>query len=100
MSDTKQDEYYKSGQYDPDPKRPLVWREIIRFLYRYIPENSVVADLGAGYCDFINQIPASKKYAVDPSPELSNFAAKDVIKINQSAWDLYQIPNASVDVVH
>lgn len=95
-----QDEYYKSGQYDPDPRRALVWGEIIRFLSPYIPQNSVVVDLGAGYCDFINQVSASKKYAVDPSPELSNFATKDVVKINSPASDLLAISSNTVDVVH
>jgi len=95
-----QDEYYKSGQYDPDPRRSLVWREIIRFLSPYIPEGSVVVDLGAGYCDFINQVKASKKYAVDISPDLSNFAGAGVEKINSYAWDLSSIPSDSVDVVH
>ncbi len=100
MSNLEKDEYYKSGQYDPNPKRALVWREIIRFLKSYIPRDSTVVDLGAGYCDFINQIQVSKKYAVDYSPDLSKFAVGDVEKINSSAWDLSSITSASVGIVH
>lgn len=92
--------YYISGQYDPDPKRHLVWREILRFLAPYIPKNSTVVDLGAGYCDFINQVKADKKYAVDYSFDLSKFAAKEVEKINGLAWELSEIKDNSVDIVH
>lgn len=100
MSNIEQDKYYKSGQYDADPKRALVWIEIIRFLKPYILEDSVVVDLGAGYCDFINQVKASKKYAVDHSPDLYKFTGVDVEKINSSASDLNSIASNSVDVVH
>jgi len=95
-----QDIYYKSGQYDFDSKRTLVWKEIIRFLSPYVPTNSVAVDLGAGYCDFINQIKSAKKYAVDYSPDLDKFAGKDVEKINNSVLDLSAIKSDSVDVVH
>ena len=94
------DKYYASGQYDPDPRREIAWREIIRFLKPYIPIDSTVVDLGAGYCDFINQVKAGKKYAVDYSPDLSNFAADDVEKVNTLASDLSAIETNSIDVVH
>jgi SAM-dependent methyltransferase len=99
MSNTD-DKYYKSGQYDPDPRRAVVWKEIIKFLLPYIPENSAVVDLGSGYCDFINQVKAVKKYAVDHSPALSDFAEENVEKINSSAWDISAIATVSIDVVH
>lgn len=99
MNSAGQDTYYKSGQYDPDPRRALVWKEIIRFLSPHISPNSTVADLGAGYCDFINQVKAAKKYAIDISPELSNFAGKDVIQINREGFNFYEISDESVDVI-
>lgn len=93
------DAYYKS-RYIFDPKRNIVWKEIVRFLDSYIKNAETVLDLGAGYCDFINNVSATKKYAVDISPELSNYAGKEVIQINRTGWDFYEIPNESVDVVH
>ena len=94
------DAYYKSGQYDPDPRRALLLREIIRFLSPYIPQDSIVVDLGAGYCDFINQVKAAKKYAIDISPELPNFAGPGVAQISRSGFEFYEIPDGSVDIVH
>ena len=99
MSENAQDLYYTSGQYDFDPRRPIAWREIIRFLKKYIPTDAAVVDLGAGYCDFINQVKARKKYAVDYSPNLSKFASAEVEKINTRSSDLSAISTESIDVV-
>lgn len=99
MQNQTTDQYYKS-RYVFDKRRSLVWKEIVKFLSRYIPADSTVIDLGAGYCDFVNNVKAAKKYAVDTSPELANFASPETIKINAAAWDLKEIPSASVDVVH
>jgi len=93
------DPYY-SSRYTFDPKRIIVWKEIIRFLQKFISKTAAVVDLGAGYCDFINNISAQKKYAVDISPELARFAGKGVAKINREGWNFYEIPDLLVDVVH
>jgi ubiquinone/menaquinone biosynthesis C-methylase UbiE len=93
------DDYYKS-RYTFDSARSIVWKEIIRFLSRYIPKDSTVVDLGAGYCDFINNVSATKKYAVDISPDFSNFAEEGIEKVNNTAWNLKSISSDSVDIVH
>lgn len=99
MNENTQDLYYSSGQYDFDPRRPIAWREIIRFLGKFIPTDGSVVDLGAGYCDFINQVKAAKKYAVDYSPNLSKFAKANVEKINSRSSDLSAISTDSIDLV-
>ena len=93
------DTYYKS-RYVPNPDRKVAWKEIVRFLQPYIKSGETVLDLGAGYCDFINNVKAKVRYAADTSPDLSDFAEKEIILINQPAWDLHQVPDASVDIVH
>ena len=93
------DKYYES-RYTFDARRSIVWKEITKFESEYIPEEATVVDLGAGYFYFINNIKASKKYAIDTSPELSNYAAPGITLIKAPAWDLALIPEASVDVVH
>ena len=92
--------YYNSGQYDYDSRRTVAWKEIIKFLTPFIKSEAVVVDLGAGYCDFINQVQAAKKYAVDYSPEISKFTGPGVQAIQAPAWDLSMIQDNSVDVVH
>lgn len=93
------DSYYNS-RYIFDERRAIVWKEIVRFLNKFISKDSTVVDLGAGYCDFINNVNAIKKYAIDISPELRNFANDDVIQINKTGWNFNQIPDYSIDVIH
>lgn len=95
----EKDPYYES-RFVFDPTRKTVWGEIVRHHSKFIPEDSTVLDLGAGYCDFINLVSAKRKIAADSSPELSRFAAEGVEKINAVAWDLSKLSDGSVDVIH
>jgi SAM-dependent methyltransferase len=92
------DSYYQS-RYTPDTDRGVVWPEIVRFLRPYLAGVSTVLDLGAGYCDFINNVSVPNRIAVDLSPESRAFAAPGVTHITAPADDLSQVPDASLDVV-
>lgn len=81
-----------------DKGRTKVWKAICEYLQDEINEDSTVLDLGCGYCDFINQISASKKYAVDSNPESSQYCAKDVEFLQSSVTSL-NLERNSVDVV-
>lgn len=94
-----EDSYYKS-RYTFDPRRAVVWKEIVKFLQKFIPRDGAVIDLGAGYCDFINNISARIKYAVDISPELNKFANDNVVKINKEGWNFDGVSNLSIDAIH
>jgi ubiquinone/menaquinone biosynthesis C-methylase UbiE len=50
---------------------------ICNYLSAFIPADAVVLELGPGYCDFINHIGASKKFAVDINPLSGNYCNKD-----------------------
>lgn len=93
------DKYYES-RFKYNQERARVWKEIARFHQKFIPEGASVLDLGAGYCDFINNITARKKYAVDTSPETPNYKGQDVEFLQKPASDLSPISDASIDVVH
>jgi len=93
------DKYYES-RFKFNPERTRVWKEIACFHQKFVPEGGVVVDLGAGYCDFINNINAGKKYAVDTSPETPNYKKEDVIFLQKTTSDLSSISGNSVDVVH
>lgn len=99
MSKAPIDPYYQS-RYTFDKDRTTVWKEIVRYLDPYLPKEGAVVDLGAGYCDFINNAPGKVRYAVDTSPDLSRYAGDTVIQINGTAWDMPSIADGSVDVVH
>lgn len=66
------------GAYPLIHERATVWREIARFVQRDAPDCRFAIELGAGYCDFINQFTAGRKLAFDLNPEMTRFAAPDV----------------------
>lgn len=93
------DKYYES-RFKFNPDRNRIWKEIARFHQKFVPAGGTVLDLGAGYCDFINNITAGKKYAVDTSSETPNYKAQDVEFLQKPASDLSPISNGSIDVIH
>jgi SAM-dependent methyltransferase len=46
-------------------RRRLVWREIAHYLQRYVPTTSVIVDIACDRGNFINQIEARERWAVD-----------------------------------
>jgi hypothetical protein len=56
-------------------------------------------DVGAGYCDFINQIQAQAKYAVDTNPETARWCAPDVHFVQATSVEALDLPVPSVDVI-
>src|SRR4029078_1827912 len=92
------DAYYQS-RYTWDKDRTVVWKEIVRYLQKFIPEDSAVLDVGAGYCDFINNIKAKKKIALDYSPDSKQHAEKDVETIESHVTDMSRLTDNSLDVV-
>ncbi len=59
--------------------RSRIWSVLCRgFFQQFVSPDAVVADVGAGYCDFINNISAGSKYAIDLNPDVIRYAANDV----------------------
>ena len=56
-----------------------LWQVLCRHWWpRYFPVGARTLDLGAGYCEFINSIPAREKHAIDKNPDLPRHARPDV----------------------
>ncbi len=81
------------------PKRQVVWRALGRYLQRFIPRESTVLDLGAGYCVFINNIEAKGRYAVDQDAVVREHAAPGVIASVHDVSDLREFRDGMFDVV-
>lgn len=80
--------------------RRHIWKELVeRVFSAWVPPESTVLDLGCGYCEFINEIRARKKYGIDLNPDAIRNAAPDVKVIRHNCSDPWPIPEASVDVV-
>ncbi|AUJ13814.1 SAM-dependent methyltransferase [Xanthomonas oryzae pv. oryzae] len=77
-----------------------IWQVLcMQYFSRFVKPNETVVDIGAGYCEFINNIPAAHKIAVDLNPDVSRFAADGIRVINESCIAVSSIPSASVDAV-
>ena len=80
--------------------RIAVWKILTAtFFSRWIPESSVILDLGCGWGEFINQITAKRKYGMDLNPASPSKLAQDVTFLNQDCSALWGIPDAHLDVV-
>ena len=77
-----------------------VWSVLTRhFFSRWIPAQATVLDLGCGYGEFINQILAGKKIAMDLNTDVSNYLNKDVELLRQDCSAEWPLPSDSLDVV-
>lgn len=92
--------YYKKTRFVFNRYRKAVWKEIAKYIQRYIPESSVILDLGSGYCDFINSISGAEKYALDKYINPEDYASEKVVKLFGDVRLMNKkIKNESLDVV-
>lgn len=81
-------------------RRNEVWKTLCSsFFQRFIGPEAAVLDVGAGYCEFINNILCGKKYALDLNKDIHKFAASDVSVLVAPAYDLSFLDAESIDVV-
>jgi SAM-dependent methyltransferase len=77
-----------------------MWRVLCSdFFAKWVPSDATVLDLAAGHCEFINNIPARRKIAVDLNPDVAVRAHPDVETRIARSDDLGFLPDGSVDVV-
>jgi ubiquinone/menaquinone biosynthesis C-methylase UbiE len=77
-----------------------LWRVLCKHYFSgYVDKNACVLDMAAGYCEFINNIEAGKKIAVDINPDTVRYAGADVQVIQAKSSRLEEIESNSVDVI-
>lgn len=78
----------------------FVWGVLCRnFFQKFIAEDDCLLEIGAGYCEFINNIRCAKKYAIDINEEIVSYAGKDVTAIVADGSDLGIFPSGYFDRV-
>jgi len=81
-------------------QKNLIWQTLCRrFFGRYVRQDDAVLDLGAGLCEFINNIECGSRYAVDLSEETKQLARADVTVYQAPSTDLSPIASESIDLV-
>ncbi len=82
------------------PTKNKIWKVLCKdFFSQFIPSTATVVDIGAGYCEFINNINCYKKIAIDLNADVKKFAASDVEVINESCMAMNSLADDSVDIV-
>jgi SAM-dependent methyltransferase len=83
-----------------EAERERVWQILTRYYFqRWVGHTDTVLDLGAGYCEFVNNIKAGRKIAVDLNPVTSLKAAPGVTIVSQDVATAWRVETQSVDVV-
>ncbi|MGL4745770.1 MAG: class I SAM-dependent methyltransferase [Dermatophilaceae bacterium] len=82
-----------------DTARQATWRHLCRYLSRWVEPDDEVLELGAGWCDFANQITAARVVAMDVDPIVEQAAASHVHPVLGDCTDLARFADGSFDVV-
>jgi SAM-dependent methyltransferase len=81
-------------------QRTDLWRVLCReFFQKWVPRDAVVLDVAAGHCEFINNIEAGRRLAVDLNPDVLVRAGHGVEAFISSSDAMTDIESASVDRV-
>jgi hypothetical protein len=80
--------------------RNAVWQILCNdYFSKLISPDAHVLDLGAGWCEFINNVTAAKKYAMDLNPETGSHLKIKATFIHQDCSKPWDVPPESLDVV-
>lgn len=78
----------------------VLWRVLVRHFFQdYVPTDGTVVDLGAGTCEFINEVRATNRIAVDLNPNTHSHAVKGVRVLVTRSDQMTALDDASVDTV-
>jgi len=77
-----------------------IWKILCKYFFqKFIKEDSIIIDIAAGYCEFINNIHAKNKVAVDVNPDIRNYAGEDVTVINDSVFNIFNHFKSDCDII-
>ena len=85
---------------DMEKYRNDVWKILCDdYFSRYIAPGDHVLDLGSGWGEFINNISAGKKYAMDLNPDTERHLTGGITFLPQDCSKTWQLPSEILDVV-
>jgi ubiquinone/menaquinone biosynthesis C-methylase UbiE len=97
------DGVYVAGYFEtrlaPDANRTKVWKHLCAYLARWIRPDAEVLELGAGWCDFANNVRAGRVVAMDLDATVKRAAASHVTPVVGDCSDLSPFEDATFDVV-
>lgn len=80
--------------------REDVWRILCtQFFSRYVEPDATILDVGAGWGEFINNITASERLAMDLNQDTKHHLAEDVTLLELDCSQQWPLETATLDVV-
>jgi SAM-dependent methyltransferase len=80
--------------------RNRVWQVLTdSFFSKWVRPDHAVLDLGCGYGEFINNVKAAQRFGMDLNPATAAKLAQDVKFLEQDCAELWDLPDASLDIV-
>jgi len=81
------------------PRKMRIWQTLCRgFFQQFISPDSTVLDVACGYGEFINNIQARNKHAIDLNPDTRKFLGKSIAFHETRADKMIGIEAESIDV--
>ncbi len=89
---------YHDTRLQHDPRREIVWQALWRYYFRRIvPADGCVLDIGCGYGDFINQVTARQRIALDARPGFPQYLDAGVEALVGDVTELARLADHAVD---
>lgn len=80
-------------------RKEAIWKVLCSdYFQKYVRPTDTVLDIGAGYCEFINNIQCSSKIALDLNEDTPQYAAPGVRVVHNFSDAMTDIESASVNV--
>ncbi len=93
-------ELYANRFHNEEAQRLDVWEVLCsRFFQKWVPDDAIVLDIAAGHCEFVNNIKARRRIAVDLNPDVIHKAGPGVEAIVTRSDELVGIDDGSIDRV-
>lgn len=90
---------YFATRFTRNEQRGVVWHHICEYLKTWIPVDSDVLELGAGWCDFSNAVTARSVTAMDIDEVVTQAAKPGVTAVVGDCTDLGRFADGSFDRV-
>ena len=80
--------------------RRRVWRILVKSYFQtQVGTNQDILDLGCGWGEFINQVEANRKYAMDLNPDAGEYLEQEVEFLHQDCSQAWPLADESLDLV-
>jgi ubiquinone/menaquinone biosynthesis C-methylase UbiE len=89
---------YCRTRFAPDARREVLWQSLVKYHFsKLIRREDTVLELGSGYGNFINNVTAARKLALDIWSEFPNYLKPGIEAHIGPVQDLSWVPDDSID---